>query len=82
MSTESRINSFLRVFAFSSDERRETVCSSKGRWSVVTENPKEGSLKNLEGCRGGTTQFAWKMKTWRGGSRKSSKVIGGVTSVK
>ena len=46
----------------------------KGR-SVVTENPKGGSLKILEG--GGPLKFAWKMKTWEGGSRKSSKVIRG-----
>ena len=46
--------------------------------SVVTENPKGGSLKTLEGFRRGTTQFAWKMKAWGwggGGSRKSSNVI-------
>ena len=46
--------------------------------SVVTENPKGGSLKTLDGLRGGTTKFVWKMKTWGGGeSRKSSNVIRG-----
>ena len=42
--------------------------------SVVTENPKGGSLKTLDGLRGGATKFVWKM----GGSRKSSNVIRGV----
>ena len=45
--------------------------------SVVTGNPKGGSLKTLDGVRGGATKFVWKMKTW-GGSRKSSNVIRGV----
>ena len=46
--------------------------------SVVTENPKGVSLKTLDGVRGGTTKFVWKMKTWGGGgSRKSSNVIRG-----
>ena len=47
--------------------------------SVVTENPKGGSLKNSEGV---PLKFAWKMKTWGGGLRKSSNVIRGITSVK
>ena len=34
-------------------------------------------MKILEGFRGGPLKFAWKMKTWEGGSRKSSKVIRG-----
>ena len=37
-----------------------------GGGSVVTENPKGGSLKTLEGFGGGPLKFAWKMKTWRG----------------
>ena len=45
--------------------------------SVVTENPKGGSLKTLDGLRGGTTKFVWKMKTWGRESRKSSNVIRG-----
>ena len=32
--------------------------------SVVTENPKGGSLKTLDGLRGRATKFVWKMKTW------------------
>ena len=42
--------------------------------SVVTEKPKGGSLKNSEGV---PLKFAWKMKTWGGGLRKSSNVIRG-----
>ena len=34
-------------------------------------------MKILEGFRRGTLKFAWKMKTWDGGLRKSSKVIRG-----
>ena len=45
--------------------------------SVVTENPKGGSLKSLEGFRGGTTQIRLENEDKREGrgSRKSSKVI-------
>ena len=47
--------------------------------SVVTENPKGGSLKSLEGFRGGTTQIRLENEDKRGGggggSRQSSKVI-------
>ena len=32
--------------------------------SVVTENPKGGSLKTLEEFKGGPLKFAWEMKTW------------------
>ena len=48
--------------------------------SVVTENPKGGSLKSLEGFRGGTTQIRLENEDKRGGgggSRKSSKVVRG-----
>ena len=41
--------------------------------SVVTENPKGGSLKTLDGLRGGTTKFVWKMKTWGEGIAKVIK---------
>ena len=42
-------------------------------------SPKGGSLKTLEGFKGGPLKFAWKIKTCGegGGSRKSSKVIRG-----
>ena len=50
--------------------------------SVVTENPKGGSLKNLEGFRGGTTQICLENEDMAGGLRKSSNVIRGITSVK
>ena len=52
--------------------------------SVVTENPKGGSLKTLDGLRGGTTKFVWKMKTWGGGGDRESHqmLLGGITSVK
>ena len=45
--------------------------------SVVTENPKGGSLQSLERFRGGTTQIRLENEDKRGGggSRKSSKVI-------
>ena len=50
--------------------------------SVITENPKRGgSLKTVEGFRGGTTQICLENEDMRG-SRKSSKVIRGITSVK
>ena len=42
--------------------------------SVVTDNPKGGTLKTLEGFRGGTTQICLENEDM-GGSRKSSKVI-------
>ena len=47
--------------------------------SVVTENPKGGSLKNLEGFRGGTTQICLENEDIGGGGglRKSSNVIRG-----
>ena len=35
--------------------------------SVVTENPKGGSLKNLEGFRGGTTQICLENEDMGGG---------------
>ena len=41
--------------------------------SVVTENPKGGSLKTLDGLRGGATKFVWKMKTW--GDRESHQML-------
>ena len=44
--------------------------------SVVTKNPKgRSNFGRIQ--RGGPLKFAWKMKTWEGGSRKSSKVISG-----
>ena len=50
--------------------------------SVITENPKGGgSLKTFEGFRGGTTQICLENEDIEG-SRKSSKVIRGITSVK
>ena len=46
--------------------------------SVVTENPKGGIAKNFGRIqRGGPLKFAWKMKTWEGGSQNSSNVIRG-----
>ena len=63
-------------------EKEGTVREQKGGGgkggSVVTENPKGGSLKSLEGFRGGTTQIRLENEDKRGGgrgSRKSSKVI-------
>ena len=54
--------------------------------SVVTENSKvkRGDRWKLwKDSEGGPLNIAWKMKTWWGGkSRKSSKVIRGITSVK
>ena len=41
--------------------------------SVVTENPKGGLLKTLDGLRGGATKFVWKMKTW--GDRESHQML-------
>ena len=50
--------------------------------SGITENPKGGgSLKTVEGFRGGTTQICLENEDIEG-SRKSSKVIRGITSVK
>ena len=50
--------------------------------SVITENPKGGgSLKTVEGFRGGTTQICLENEDIEG-SRKSSKVIRRITSVK
>ena len=50
--------------------------------SVITENPKGGgSLKTVEGFRGGTTQICLENEDIEG-SRKSSKVIRGITSGK
>ena len=46
--------------------------------SVVTENPKGGSLKTSGGFRVGITQICLENEDrGRGGSRKSSKVIRG-----
>ena len=49
--------------------------------SVVTENPKGGLLKTLDGLRGGGHQICLENEDM-GGSRKSSNVIRGITSVK
>ena len=49
--------------------------------SVVTENPKGGSLKTLDGLRGGTTKFVWKMKTWGVDRESHQMLLGGITSV-
>ena len=50
--------------------------------SVITENPKGGgSLKTVEGFRGGTTPICLENEDIEG-SRKSSKVIRRITSVK
>ena len=45
--------------------------------SVVTENPKGGSLKNLEGFRGGTTQICLKNEDmgWGGGDCESHQTL-------
>ena len=46
--------------------------------SVVTEDLKGGgggSLKSLEGFKRSPLKFAWKMKSWWGGSRQLSNVI-------
>ena len=48
---------------------------------VVTENPKGGSLKTLDGLRRGGHQICLENEDM-GGSRKSSNVIRGITSVK
>ena len=46
--------------------------------SVVTENPKGGSLKTLEGFReGDQSNLLGKLRHGGGGSRKSSKLLGG-----
>ena len=47
--------------------------------SVVTENPKGGSLKTLEGFRGGgeSTKICLENEDMGGGSRKSSNLIRG-----
>ena len=50
--------------------------------SVVTENPKEGSLKTYDGLRGGTTKFVSKMKTWGGDRESHQMLLGRITSVK
>ena len=50
----------------------------------ITRNgePKRGHrLKLWKDLDGESLKFAWKMKTWRG-SRKSSEVLGTITSVK
>ena len=51
--------------------------------SVVTEDPKGGSLKTLEGFKRRPLKFAWKMKTWGGGGDRESNqmLLGGVTSL-
>ena len=54
--------------------------------SVVTENPKEGSLKTLEGFRGRRggehLNLLEKGRHGRGGDRESrQKLLGGITSV-
>ena len=52
--------------------------------SIVTENPKAGSLKTSEGFRGGTTQIYWENEDGAGGGRyrkSHQKLLGGITSV-
>ena len=45
---------------------------------MIFERKKGGIAENFGRIqRGGPLKFAWKMKTWEGGSRKSSKVIRG-----
>ena len=49
----------------------------KGK-SVVTENPKGGIAKNFgKTQRGDHSDLLGKLRHWRGGSQKSSKVIRG-----
>ena len=59
---------------------------TKGGISCKLRTQRGESLKTLEGFRGGPLKFAWRMKTWGRGSRKSSNVVrmllGGITSVK
>ena len=43
---------------------------------------KGGSLKTLEGFRGGPLKFAWKMKTWGGDCESRQMLLGRITSVK
>ena len=44
---------------------------------------KGGSLKTLEGFRGGTLKFAWNDEDMEGGDRESRQMLlGGITSVK
>ena len=50
---------------------------TKGGISCKLRTQRGESLKTLEGFRGGPLKFAWRMKTWGGGSRKSSNVIRG-----
>ena len=50
--------------------------------SVVTENPKGGSLKTLEGFRGATAQICLENKDMGGGIAKVIKCYWGVTSVR
>ena len=52
--------------------------------SVVIENPKGGSLKTLEGFRGGTTQICLGNEENEGGGDRESHqmLLGGITSVK
>ena len=45
---------------------------------MITENPEGGSLKTLEGSKGGTTQVCFDNEDMGGGgSRKSSNVMRG-----
>ena len=52
--------------------------------SVVTENPKGGSLQSLERFRGGTTQIRLENEDKRGGGDREShqKLLRRITSVK
>ena len=54
---------------------------TKGGISRNCRTQKGGSLKTLEGCRGRTTRISFENEDM-GGSRKSSNVVRGVTSVK
>ena len=46
-------------------------------WWAPAENQKGEVAENFGRIQGGPLKFAWKMKTWGGGSRKTSNVIGG-----
>ena len=58
------------------DFRGDHLTFRRTKWGISRNRTQKGrSLKTLEGFRGGPVKFAWKMKIWAEGSRKSSNVI-------
>ena len=82
--THVRDRSLFIVWGKAEDFRGDHLIfrRKKGGISRKREPPRGNRLKFWKDSEGGPLKFAWRMETWEEGSRKSSKLLGGITSVK